>query len=139
TLEEVYTMSRSEGFGEEVKRRIMLGTFVLSAGYYDAYYTKAMKVRSLIQQETLEILKDCDFILTPTAPTPAFKLGEKANDPIEMFLSDIYTVHANLAGVPAISLPLGEHSSGLPFGIQLMGRAFDEENLLNFSSQIVKK
>ncbi|MCB0852509.1 MAG: Asp-tRNA(Asn)/Glu-tRNA(Gln) amidotransferase subunit GatA [Bacteroidetes bacterium] len=139
TLEEVYTMSRSEGFGEEVKRRIMLGTFVLSAGYYDAYYTKAMKVRSLIQQETLEILQDCDFILTPTAPTPAFKLGEKANDPIEMFLSDIYTVHANLAGVPAISLPLGEHSSGLPFGIQLMGRAFDEENLLNFSSQIVKK
>jgi aspartyl-tRNA(Asn)/glutamyl-tRNA(Gln) amidotransferase subunit A len=139
TLEEVYTMSRSEGFGDEVKRRIMLGTFVLSAGYYDAYYTKAMKVRNLIQRETLKILQDFDFILTPTAPTPAFKLGEKTDDQIEMFLSDIYTVHANLAGIPAISLPLGEHSNGLPFGIQFMGRAFKEDDLLSFSAQIVKK
>ena len=137
-LEEVYTQSRSEGLGDEVKRRIMLGTFVLSAGYYDAYYNQAMKVRQLIRQKTQEMLKSCDFILTPTVPAPAFELGEKTDDPVAMFLSDIFTVHANLAGVPAISLPLGQHSSGLPFGIQLMSSAFQESKLFQFSDSLMK-
>lgn len=137
-LEAVYTRSRTEGFGAEVKRRILLGTFVLSAGFYDAYYTRAMKVRRLIRDITLEMLETCDFILTPTAPTTAFKIGEKSDDPVAMYLSDIYTVHANLAGVPAVSLPLGEHSNGMPFGIQLMGRHFDEGNLLAFSHQLMQ-
>ena len=137
-LEEVYTKSRSEGFGDEVKRRIMLGTFVLSAGYYDAYYNQAMKVRQLIKQKTREMLEAYDFILTPTVPAPAFALGEKADDPVAMFLSDIFTVHANLAGVPAISLPVGQHSCGLPFGIQLMTRAFQETELFRFSDRLMK-
>ena len=130
TLDAVYTRSRSEGFGPEVKRRILLGTFVLSAGYYDAYYGQAMKVRRLIRDHTLELLTDCDLLFTPTAPGTAFQLGEKLDDPIAMYLSDIYTVHANLAGVPAISLPLGQHPNGLPFGLQLMGRPFEEAHLL---------
>ena len=137
-LEDVYIQSRSEGFGGEVKRRIMLGTFVLSAGYYDAYYNQAMKVRQMIRQKTREMLKECDFILTPTVPAPAFELGEKSNDPVAMFLSDIFTVHANLAGVPAISLPMGQHSSGLPFGIQLMAGAFQETELFRFSDRLMK-
>lgn len=137
TLDEVYRLSRTEGFGAEVKRRIMLGTFVLSSGYYDAYYTQAMKVRRLIREQTLQMLETCDFLVTPTTPTTPFKLGEKMDDPIEMFLSDIYTVHANLAGVPAISLPLGQHSNGLPFGIQLMGKAFGEAELLRFAASLM--
>ncbi|RMG26410.1 MAG: Asp-tRNA(Asn)/Glu-tRNA(Gln) amidotransferase subunit GatA [Bacteroidetes bacterium] len=136
-LETLYVKSRSLGFGEEVKKRIMLGTFVLSAGYYDAYYTQAMKVRRLIQQQTLELFKRCDFLLTPTTPTPAFDLGEKTSDPVAMFLADIFTVHANLAGIPAISLPLGSHSSQLPFGIQLMAPHFEEARLLAFSKQLM--
>ncbi|MEZ4776303.1 MAG: Asp-tRNA(Asn)/Glu-tRNA(Gln) amidotransferase subunit GatA [Bacteroidia bacterium] len=135
-LEELYVKSRTEGFGPEVRKRIMLGAFVLSSGYYDAYYTKAMKVRRLIRDKTEQLFESCDYILLPTAPTPAFKLGEKISDPVEMYLSDIYTVHANLAGVPAVSVPAGTHSSGLPFGVQLMGKKFDEAGLLSFASQI---
>lgn len=138
-LSEVYKMSRSEAFGEEVKRRILLGTFVLSAGYYDAYYTKAMKVRRLIKEKSEEIFETYDFLLTPTSPGTAFKIGEKADDPIEMFLSDIFTVHANLAGMPAISLPLGIHSNSKPFGIQLMSPAFQESELLTFAQKVMDK
>ena len=138
SLEEVYRFSRTEAFGTEVKRRIMLGTFVLSAGYYDAYYTQAMKVRRLIQQQTHALLKTCDFLLTPTVPSTPFAMGEKMDNPVEMFLSDIFTVHANLAGVPAISLPLGQHSNGLPFGLQFLGRPFAEAELLSFANQVMK-
>ena len=136
-IETTYVYSRSEGFGAEVKRRIMLGTFVLSAGYYDAYYTKGMKVRRLIKEKTEEIFKEYDFILLPTAPTTAFKIGENIEDPITMYLQDIFTVHANLAGIPAISLPLGEHSNGMPFGMQLMAKRFDDAKLLQFSNQLM--
>jgi aspartyl-tRNA(Asn)/glutamyl-tRNA(Gln) amidotransferase subunit A len=125
-----YSKSRSEGFGTEVKRRIMLGTFVLSAGYYDAYYAKAQKVRRMIRDTTVNILKDHDYILLPTSPTTAFGIGEKIDDPIVMYLADIFTVQASLAGTPAISMPLGKHSSGLPFGIQLIANKFEEKELL---------
>ncbi|MEM7367860.1 MAG: Asp-tRNA(Asn)/Glu-tRNA(Gln) amidotransferase subunit GatA [Bacteroidota bacterium] len=135
SLEEVYRLSRTEGFGAEVKRRIMLGTFVLSAGYYDAYYTQAMKVRRLIKQQTEKLFEGCDFLLSPTTPSTPFKQGEKTDDPVEMFLSDIFTVHANLAGVPAISLPIGQHSNGLPIGVQLMGPSFSEKKLLNIANR----
>lgn len=133
-----YFRSRSEGFGKEVKRRIMLGTFVLSAGYYDAYYAKAQKMRRLITDKTGDILEDYDFLLLPTAPKTAFKFGENA-DPVAMYLEDIFTVQANLTGLPAISLPLGQHSNGMPFGIQLIGRKFEEGNLLATSHHICKK
>ncbi len=136
-LESTYKKSRSEGFGKEVKRRIMLGTFVLSAGYYDAYYSKAQKVRRLLKNKVDEILTDYDFILLPSTPDAAFKFGENSNDPIKMYLEDIFTVLANLAGVPAISLPMGKKKDGLPFGIQLMGKEFDEANLLAFSNYLV--
>ncbi len=136
-VESTYVMSRSEGFGEEVKRRIMLGTFVLSAGYYDAYFTKAQKVRRIIRDRSDEILADYDFMLTPTTPTTSFKIGENVDDPITMYLQDIFTVQANLAGLPAISLPMGEHSNGLPFGIQLMGSRFEESALLSFAQQLM--
>lgn len=132
-----YSKSRTEGFGEEVKRRIMLGTFVLSSGYYDAYYSQAQKVRRLIQQNTLSVLEDYDFILSPTTPHPAFGIGANANDPIAMYLEDVFTVQANLAGVPSISLPLHTHSSGLPVGTQLMGRPFKEAELLAFSNELM--
>ena len=138
-VEETYKKSRSEGFGEEVKRRIMLGTFVLSAGYYDAYYTKGQKVRRMIQDKTKEILASNDFILMPTTPTTAFETGKNTDDPITMYLQDIYTVQANLSGNPAISLPLGNHTNGLPFGIQLMGKHFDEAGLLSFSDYLVNQ
>ncbi|MEL7534349.1 MAG: Asp-tRNA(Asn)/Glu-tRNA(Gln) amidotransferase subunit GatA [Bacteroidota bacterium] len=137
-LNEVYTMSRSEGFGEEVKRRIILGTFVLSAGHYDAYYTRAMKVRRLIRDATRKLLEDCDMLLTPTAPTTAFPIGDKQDDPIAMYLSDIYTVHANLAGCPAISIPAANHSNGLPIGLQLMASDFAEGKLLAIAKQLTK-
>ncbi|MEO1214811.1 MAG: Asp-tRNA(Asn)/Glu-tRNA(Gln) amidotransferase subunit GatA [Bacteroidota bacterium] len=133
-LEDLYRKSRSEGFGEEVQRRILLGTFVLSAGYYDAYYTQAMKVRRLIREKTEEIFTQCDFLFSPTSPSTAFKIGEKIDDPIEMFLADIFTVHANLAGMPAISLPLGIHSNKKPFGLQLMANSFKEAELLQFAN-----
>ncbi|MBM2840516.1 MAG: aspartyl/glutamyl-tRNA(Asn/Gln) amidotransferase subunit [Bacteroidetes bacterium] len=129
-LAEMYTHSRSEGFGAETKRRIMLGTYVLSAGYYDAYYRKAQKVRRLIQSDFFEAFKKVDCIVMPTSPTTAFGFGEKMNDPLQMYLSDIYTVSANLAGVPGISVPCGVDSKGLPIGVQLIGNQFDEETIL---------
>ena len=138
-VETTYVHSRSEGFGEEVQRRIMMGTFVLSAGYYDAYYTKGLKVRNIIKQKTEAIFKDYDFILLPTTPTPAFGIGENIDDPITMYLQDIFTVHANLAGIPAISLPLGEHSNGLPFGVQLMAGSFQDAKLFDFSERLMRK
>ncbi|OKS89527.1 Asp-tRNA(Asn)/Glu-tRNA(Gln) amidotransferase subunit GatA [Mucilaginibacter polytrichastri] len=127
-----YKLSRSEGFGVEVKRRIMLGTFILSAGYYDAYYTKAQKMRRLIREKTEEILNKYDFILTPTAPEPAFKIGREEKDPVVSYLADIFTVQASLSGMPAISLPV-KNTTGLPFGLQLVAKRFDEQELLNFS------
>lgn len=128
-----YKRSRSEGFGKEVKRRIMLGTFVLSAGYYDAYFAKAQKVRRLIREKTDAILQEYDFILIPTAPEPAFALGKQEKDPVVTYLSDIFTVQASLTGVPAISLPAGNNSKGLPLGMQLLTKHFEEQELLNFS------
>lgn len=135
-LESTYKKSRSEGFGKEVKRRIMLGTFVLSAGYYDAYYGKAQKVRNKIRQKTREILADYDFIITPSTPGTAFEFGKNSADPIKMYLEDIFTVQANIVGCPAISVPNGLHSNGLPIGLQIMGRDFEEGNLLNLAAQI---
>jgi aspartyl-tRNA(Asn)/glutamyl-tRNA(Gln) amidotransferase subunit A len=135
-VEETYVKSRTEGFGDEVKRRIMAGTFVLSQGYYDAYYTKAQKVRRLIQDRTNEILKQNDFILLPTTPSTAFELNA-VKDPIQMYLQDIYTVQANLSGNPAISLPIGKHSNGMPFGLQLIGKHFGEKELLDTSAYLM--
>ncbi len=136
SLIDMYKNSRSEGFGSEVKRRIMLGTYVLSAGYYDAYYRKAQKVRRLIKQDFDETFKKVDIILTPTSPTTAFKFGEKTTDPLEMYLSDIYTTSANLAGIPGINIPIAKDSNGLPIGLQLMANQFDEMNLLKMSYYI---
>jgi aspartyl-tRNA(Asn)/glutamyl-tRNA(Gln) amidotransferase subunit A len=133
-----YKRSRSEGFGKEVKRRIMLGTFVLSAGYYDAYFAKAQKVRRLIQKQTDAILKEYDFILVPTAPEPAFAIGKGDKDPVLTYLYDIFTVQASLTGVPAISLPAGNNSKGLPLGLQLLTRHFEEQELLNFSKYFLE-
>lgn len=135
-LETTYKRSRSEGFGPEVKRRIILGTFVLSAGYYDAYYAKAQKVRRLIREKTDEILSEFDFIMLPTAPTPAFTIGEASKDPVVNYLADIFTVQASLAGIPAISLPAGNNRTGLPLGIQFLGKRFEEGSLLSFSKSI---
>jgi aspartyl-tRNA(Asn)/glutamyl-tRNA(Gln) amidotransferase subunit A len=129
-LTETYALSRAEGFGPEVKRRIMLGTYALSAGYYDAYYLKAQKVRTLIKKDFDEAFKICDTIIAPTAPTTAFKLGEKTQDPLQMYLSDIYTISVNLAGLPALSLPCGFDSEGLPIGMQIIGKHFDESTVL---------
>lgn len=137
-LESTYKLSRSEGFGKEVQRRIMLGTFVLSAGYYDAYYSKAQKVRRMLRDRMEEIFKSYDFVLSPTTPNAAFKHGE-ISDTVQMYLEDIFTVLANLTGHPAISLPLGKKSDGLPFGIQLLGRRFDDTNLLTFSKELERK
>jgi aspartyl-tRNA(Asn)/glutamyl-tRNA(Gln) amidotransferase subunit A len=130
-LEQIYFNSRTKGFGREVKRRIMLGNFVLSSGYCDAYYKKAEEVRALLRQEFLEAFKECDLILTPTTPSVAFKLGEKTKDHIKMYLNDIYTVVINTIGVPAISIPSGKNSEGLPIGLQLIAKHFDEATLLN--------
>jgi aspartyl-tRNA(Asn)/glutamyl-tRNA(Gln) amidotransferase subunit A len=129
-LLEMYMKSRQNGFGAEVKRRIMLGTYGLSTGYYDAYYLKALKVRTLIRRDFEEAFKRCEVILTPTAPTPAFALGEKTGDPLTMYLSDIFTISANLAGIPGISVPCGFTQAGLPVGLQLLGRPFDEATVL---------
>ena len=129
-LIETYMISRDEGFGAEVKRRIMLGTYALSAGYYDAYYLKAQRVRTLIKNDFDEAFKRCDVIVTPTAPTTAFKLGEKTQDPLQMYLSDIYTISINLAGLPALSLPCGFDGEGMPIGMQIIGKHFDEATIL---------
>ncbi len=128
-LIEMYTQSRSEGFGAEVKRRIMLGTYVLSSGYYDAYYLKAQKVRTLIQKDFLDAFQKFDVLLTPVTPNPAFKLGEKTADPLQMYLSDIFTINVNLAGLPGMSLPCGFTKSGLPIGMQLIAKHFEEEKI----------
>ena len=128
-LLDVYMKSRRNGFGDEVRRRVLLGTYILSAGYYDAYYIKAQQVRSLIKRDFEKAFEEVDVIASPTTPTPAFKFGEKSNDPIEMYLSDIYTVSANLAGIPALSVPCGVSSEGLPIGIQFMGRWLEENTL----------
>jgi aspartyl-tRNA(Asn)/glutamyl-tRNA(Gln) amidotransferase subunit A len=133
TLAEMYRRSRDEGFGAEVKRRIMLGTYALSAGYYDAYYLKAQKVRALLTQDFDEAFKKVDAIVTPTSPTAAFQLGEKANDPLAMYLADIYTVTADLAGIPGISVPCGQTREKLPIGLQILGKHFDEATILRLA------
>jgi aspartyl-tRNA(Asn)/glutamyl-tRNA(Gln) amidotransferase subunit A len=134
-LAEMYNKTRSEGFGKEVKRRIMLGTFVLSAGYYDAYFTKAQQVRRLLVDKINLIFKEFDFLIFPTSPSTAFKLGEKLQDPVEMYAADIFTVFSNLTGVPSISLPLFWHNNGLPYGVQIMSNRFGEVSLLNLSDR----
>lgn len=138
SLEEMYKKTRSEGFGEEVKRRIMLGTFVLSASYYDAYYKKAQQVRRLIRDASKQILSEYDFIITPTTPTTAFKLGKHQMDPLSVYLADIYTVQASLSGLPAISIPTGKDKQGLPIGTQIIANDFEEEKLLAFSKYLMK-
>ena len=125
---DTYSKSRSVGFGAETRRRIILGTYVLSHGYYDAYYNKAWKVRHVIEREFQNIFKEVDFVLTPTTPTPAFRFGEKSN-PLKMYLSDIFTVPANIAGIPSISIPSGFSKEGLPLGVQFTGPAFSDESL----------
>jgi aspartyl-tRNA(Asn)/glutamyl-tRNA(Gln) amidotransferase subunit A len=137
-LASTYKRSRSEGFGKEVKRRIMLGTFVLSAGYYDAYYAKAQKMRRLIQEKTNKILEEYDFILAPTAPEPAYDIGKEEKDPVVNYLADIFTVQASLTGAPAISLPAGNNARGLPLGLQLLTKHFGEQELLNFSKYFLE-
>lgn len=138
-LTEFYKLSRSTGFGKEVKRRIMLGTFVLSAGYFDAYFTRAQRVRKILTEKIQLVFNDFDFILLPTSPVTAFKAGEKMGDPIAMYLADIYTVMANLVGIPAISLPLFAHSNGMPFGLQVMANRFDEVSLLQVSNLLLEQ
>ncbi len=133
-LREMYMKTREEGFGAEVKRRIMLGTYVLSSGYYDAYYSKAQKVRTLLKQDFATAFEKCDAILTPTSPTTAFKFGEKSDDPLAMYLSDIYTASANLASIPGISVPCGLSADGMPIGLQLVGRNWSENVLLNMAN-----
>jgi aspartyl-tRNA(Asn)/glutamyl-tRNA(Gln) amidotransferase subunit A len=132
-LLETYSATRAEGFGAEVKRRIMLGTYALSAGYYDAYYLKAQQVRALIKKDFEDAFQRVDAIVTPTAPTTAFKLGEKTQDPLQMYLSDICTISVNLAGLPAISVPCGFDAQALPIGMQIIGRAFDEATILKLA------
>lgn len=137
-LESLYKKSRSQGFGAEVQRRIMLGTFVLSASYYDAYYTKAQRVRRLIKEQTDELLRQYDFLLMPTAPTTAFRIGENTKDPLAMYLADIFTVQASLAGVPAISVPVGHDAAGLPIGLQVLSGAFREADMLAFAKHLTE-
>jgi aspartyl-tRNA(Asn)/glutamyl-tRNA(Gln) amidotransferase subunit A len=138
-LTEFYKRNRSEGFGKEVKRRIMLGTFVLSAGYYDAYFNKAQQVRRMLVNQTTHIFKDFDAIILPTAPTTAMAIGENSDDPIAMYLADIYTVFANLTGVPGISVPLFRHSNGMPFGLQVLTNKMDELTLLEISNLLMQR
>jgi aspartyl-tRNA(Asn)/glutamyl-tRNA(Gln) amidotransferase subunit A len=130
SLDEMYALTRAAGFGTEVRRRVLIGTYVLSAGYYDAYYLKAQRVRSLITCDFAAAFEQVDCIVTPTAPSAAFAIGEKAEDPVAMYLNDVFTVPANLAGLPAISIPAGLSAEGLPLGLQITGRAFDEETVL---------
>ena len=138
-LTELYKKSRAEGFGKEVKKRILLGSFILSADYYDAYYTKAQKVRQIIKKETEAFFDQVDFIVSPTTPTPAFKIGEKSENQMEMFLADIFTVHANVIGFPSISIPNGNNSTNLPIGFQILGKNFDEKRMLSFAHFLEEK
>src|SRR5579862_5686060 len=135
----MYTKTRERGFGPEVKRRLMLGTYVLSSGYYDAYYLRAQKVRALIARDFAEAFQKVDAIVTPTAPTPAFKLGEKTSDPLQMYLADIYTVTGSLAGIPGISVPVGTTSAGLPVGMQIFGPHFCESRVLQIARAVEKE
>ena len=139
SIRDFYKKTRSTGFGKEVKRRILLGTFVLSAGYYDAYFTKAQQVRKMLIDKTNLVFNDIDVLILPVSPSVAFKIGEKTDDPIAMYLADIYTVYANLTGIPAISLPLFKHSNGMPFGIQAMTSRFKELSLLQFSHHLMQQ
>ncbi len=136
-LEEMYKKSRSEGFGEEVIKRILLGTAVLSASYHDAYYIKAQKARRMIQNELNELLERFDFIIMPTAPTTAFELGSKTENSMEMYLADLFTVQASVAGVPAISIPMGRDRQGMSIGLQILSKAFEEQKLLAFSNYLL--
>ncbi len=138
-LTEMYEKTRSGGFGNEVKRRIMIGTYVLSSGYYDAYYLKAQKVRRLIKKDFDEAYSKVDAILTPSTPSSAFKIGEKTNDPISMYLNDIFTVPVNLAGLPGISIPAGVDKNGYPLGLQIIGKPFDEQTILNIAYSMEEK
>lgn len=137
-LDDMYINTRTEGFGKEVKRRIMIGTYVLSAGYYDAYYLKAQKIRRLIKNDFIEAFKKCDLILTPTSPTPAFPIGDKSmqENPINMYLNDVFTVSVNLAGLPGMSIPMGLSNNGLPLGLQVIGQAFDESRIFQVASAL---
>ncbi|MBU1077306.1 MAG: aspartyl/glutamyl-tRNA amidotransferase subunit A, partial [Spirochaetes bacterium] len=137
-LIDMYFKTRGEGFGDEVKRRILIGAYSLSSGYYDAYYLKALKARTLIKDDFDKTFNEWDCLLTPTSPTTAFKLGEKMSDPLQMYLSDVFTISANLAGIPGISIPAGKDSNGLPIGIQVLGKHFDEKKLLQIAYQIEK-
>ena len=136
TLEDMYELTRAAGFGAEVRRRVLIGTYVLSAGYYDAYYLKAQRVRTLIARDFAEAFATVDCILTPTAPSAAFAIGEKADDPLAMYLNDVFTVPANLAGLPALSVPAGLSEDGLPLGLQVIGRGFDEATVLRVGEVI---
>ena len=138
-MTEIYKKSRSEGFGEEVKRRIILGTYVLSSGYYDAYYKKAQQVRTLVMNEFNKAFEKYDVILTPTAPTAAFDIGSKSNNPLEMYLADICTVSVNIAGLPGISIPVGVNREGMPVGMQLIGNRFQEEKILHAAYAMEQK
>ena len=138
-LIDMYEKTRSQGFGEEVKRRIMIGTYVLSSGYYDAYYLKAQKVRKLIKNDFDDVFKKVDAILTPSTPSSAFKVGEKSNDPVSMYLNDIFTVPVNLAGLPGISIPAGLDKNNYPLGLQIIGKPFDEQNILNIAYSMEEK
>ena len=137
-LDDLYELTRAEGFGEEVQRRILIGTYVLSAGYYDAYYTRAQKVRALILRDFTEAFGQVDALLTPTTPNAAFAQGEKVDDPVTMYLNDVFTVPADLAGIPAMSVPAGLDGAGLPLGLQVMGRPFDEETVFAVGAAIEK-
>ena len=137
-LIEMYQNTRGAGFGKEVRRRIMIGTYVLSAGYYDAYYKKAQQIRQLIARDFKEAFQKCDVLLTPTAPTAAFAAGEKMDDPVTMYLNDMFTIPASMAGLPGISVPVGADKDGLPLGLQLIGRSFDEESVLRSAAALEK-
>ena len=139
SLKELYVNSRTEGFGDEVKRRIILGTYVLSSGFYDAYYKKAQKVRTFVKNEFDKVFSKYDVLLTPVSPTTAFKIGSKTNNPLEMYMADICTVSVNIAGVPAISLPAGVDKNNLPIGMQLIGNSFEEEKILNAAYKFEQK
>ena len=138
-LTQLYEETRAQGFGKEVKRRLMIGTYVLSAGYYDAYYLKAQKVRQLIKKDFDEAYNKVDAILTPSTPSSAFKIGEKSNDPVSMYLNDIFTVPVNLAGLPGISIPAGRDKNNYPLGLQIIGKPFDEQTVLNIAYSMEEK
>jgi aspartyl-tRNA(Asn)/glutamyl-tRNA(Gln) amidotransferase subunit A len=137
-LAEMYENTRGAGFGKETRRRILIGTYVLSAGYYDAYYKKAQQIRSLIARDFKDAFEKCDVLLTPTAPTSAFAAGEKMDDPVTMYLNDMFTIPASMAGLPGISVPAGLDKDGLPLGLQIIGRAFDEETMLRAAAALEK-